>query len=800
MQKLFSAVVGRWVAGTRNVRRICQASLMLTGLLASTAYAQTPVEVSRGLTWLQAQVTLDGTVLGEQTNIATPTQTRAEVALTISALAGVSSVQQTLRAKLALEPNEPAEHLARKIIALSNVAGNVTSLVGELNARQNGDGGFGSAAFDSSAVLDTVWAYSALSRGTVFAGAARAQAFMLAKLEADGGLAGDSLGQRVQNTALGLLALQLAGTDVPTLNATRQMAGWLQSKQQADGSWNGSPYLTAVALYSLSVQGADSAMRTNARTYLVAQQTSNGSWNADPFLTAVILRAVAIDPVATPLASAVTGLAMDPASGTPVSGVQVNLTGAATKSAITGADGRFTFNGLVSGSYSVVLAKAGFATSTRQAALGYGQSLDLGAIGMVPGATAGFVKGKVAAATGGLPIAGANVGLSGSVVASATTDALGNYEFSNVPTGAVAIAVSKTGFIAATAAGNIAAGQTLNFSPSLYTTGASGIPVTGRLIGKIVSAGTGAGLAGIAIELNGASAGVSASDGRFDIATLSPQSYALRIAPVGYDAVTGNFLIVAGSVVDAGTLTLSPQRTTTVISGRVTDQATGQAVSGAQVTRIGGTPVVTALDGSYSLDSLSGTVFDIRVAASGYLTQTLQLQVQRPSLVVQNFAVAPQANSSIDLANLVVTPSSVAPQSPVGLSATVTNNGATQQNIVLALQVLDQDGKVVATGSAFTPDGVNILGSFALGAQEQRAVLFKWNSGQYAPGTYRLAGRVIEAGTVSTSNPLGTVLAVKSASLTILSSVQITGSVTADPTCTAGQHGDDGQAFSPDAE
>jgi len=752
----------------------------LLSLIASVAQAQVAQEATRGLSWLQSQVTADGTITGEATSIATTAQTRSETTLCIATLADATAVSANLRAKLVPEVDEPTEHLARKAIALNAVAADIGALGSQLALRQNPDGGFAPALGFASTVLDTVWAYSALSRAAQFTGAANAKAFILASLQSDGGLAASTPAQRIQNSALGILALQFAGADVPALNATRQLVQWLLSTQQTDGSWGGSIYLSAVALYAISSQGADSGARANARAYLLARQAADGSWSGDPFLTAVVLRAVVLDPIATPQASSITGLVTDPLSGTPLSGVQVTLSGAANSTAASGADGRFSFAALAAGSYTLQLSKTGFATTTRSATLGYGQNLDLGPIGMGQVSTSGIVRGHVGAAATGSPISGASVAVSGAINATLLTDPQGNYELTGVPAGTVSITVSRTGFAAASASGSVSAGQTLTFSPTLYDQGASGVPTTGRLIGKVVSAGSGAALSGVSILLNGTVAAVSAADGRFDV-TLAPQSYVLRIAPSGYDAVAGNFLLSAGALVDAGTIALSPQRTTTAISGRVTDQVTAQPIAGASVAIVGGATTTSGSDGSYGLSNLTGTVFDIRVAASGYLTQTWQVQVERPSVVSQDFAIAPQPTSAIDLVDLTVAPASASPHSAIGMTASVVNGGSASQDAVLALQVLDPDGKVVATGSAFTADGLNLLGSFTLAAAEKRPVLFKWDTGQFAPGLYRLVGLVIEAGSISRDNPNGRVLATRSATVAITAAAQFIGSVTADP-------------------
>lgn len=260
------------------LRKSLAIGVTLLSLIASVAQAQVPQEVTRGLSWLQSQVAADGTITGEATSIATTVQTRSEAAVCLATLGDPTTVSANLRAKLAVEVDEPTEHMARKAIALNAVAADISALASQIDLRQNLDGGFAPAAGFSSTVLDTVWAYSALSRGPQFAGASGAKAFILANLQSDGGLAGGTAAQRVQNSALGILALQFAGADVPALNATRQLVQWLLATQQTDGSWGSSSYLSAVALYAISSQGADSSARASARAYRLSARSAVYRW------------------------------------------------------------------------------------------------------------------------------------------------------------------------------------------------------------------------------------------------------------------------------------------------------------------------------------------------------------------------------------------------------------------------------------------------------------------------------------------------------------------------------------------
>jgi len=105
-------------------------------------------------------------------------------------------------------------------------------------------------------------------------------------------------------------------------------------------------------------------------------------------------------------------------------------------------------------------------------------------------------------------------------------------------------------------------------------------------------AGSNAPLAGVSIVLNGAAAGASGADGRFDL-TLNPPKLYRVYNLAGYDAVAQGFVLSAGTTVDAGTVALPAQRTTTKITGVVND-SNGSSAGRATLQVLGGASVTTA--------------------------------------------------------------------------------------------------------------------------------------------------------------------------------------------------------------
>ncbi len=750
-------------------------------LLASLVHAQLSAEFSRGLAWLSARVQADGSIAGESNAQATPSQMQAEVVRTLATLGGAGSVPAGLRDKLAVSVTpaaEPAEILARQVLALRALDADTSAHLAVLATRQNADGGFGMLTGDPSNSLDTSWVHAAMAAAGAIGPLSRSQAYLIGQIGADGSVQAVSGAERIHRSALAIVALQNTGSDLAAVNASRKLAGWLITQQKPNGSWMDSDYLTGVSLAALSTQGADPTARGNARAFLVSRQQEDGSWEHDPYLTALVLRAIAAEPQLNAVPSSISGTVVDAVSGASLQGVSLSLSGASTATATTDASGGFSLSGLGSGDYTLTFSKPAYAGVSKTLNLGLGQSVQLGAVAMVQSPTIGVVKGRVSAADG-QPIVGASVLLSGAMNAVAVTDAAGNYEFSSVPAGVLQLQVVKTGYVMISATASVIAGQTLTFAPTMYVEGSTDVPTQGRLVGKVVAAGTQTPLSGVAVLIDGSPAATSNADGSFSL-ELAPATYRFELSAAGYVGVAGNFVMTAGAVVDAGTIALTPVRSTTSVMGKVIDATTGSPLPGATVT-VGGASTRAGGDGAYRIDGLSGTSFDVRVSADGYLGSAWQLQVERPTDVYRDWALDRAPSGSIDLLALAATPQTMGAQTDVAVTGQLANAGATAQSVVLKLYVQDANGQVVGSAGAYSADGQQALGVLELAAGETRPVLFKWNSMQFAPGAYQLVATVGEAGSASTANPLGRVLVRRPVAVSITATQSLLGAVSANP-------------------
>lgn len=738
-----------------------------------------PPEVTRGLAWLSGRMQPDGSLAGESTSLATVLQARTEASFTFSQLGTASA---GLLDGLPVASEEATEDLARRVTALTLAGRNVMPLLSALLARQNGDGGFpGPLGYDSAA-LDTAWALIALSRaGASGPAVASARGHLLRAIGADGGLPGGSDAQRIHLSALALISLQLVAADLPAADGVRRVSAWLLQRQGLDGSWQGDAYLSAIALAALAPVLADASVRNRARLYLAGLQAADGSWNEDPFVTAVALRALVLEPVEQPvLPATLAGRVVDQATGNALAGAVVTLSGAAAATASSDAGGRFGVGELKPGTYALRIGRSGYGAVTAQVVLNAGQTLDVGNVVLVPLPTGAIVRGKVSAAAGGLPLAGAHVTVQGGTSLSALTGVDGSFELSDVAPGNITLAASLAGYQSAAGTASVAAGQVVLFSPTLV--GESEPPPTqGRFIGQVAALGTQAPLAGVSVSAGGGNVASTRTDGSFEV-TLAPGEYTVTYALAGFESAQQHFVLSAGTELNGGVVLLPVQRSATLLRGVITDRATGMPVPGARIEVRGGGPVATAgADGAYLLDGLSGETFDLTVGAAGYLTQLATLRIPSPSEVVHDFALQRQNAPGMSLAALDAVPAAAPSRTLVVAHATVANTGTANGTAILRLEVSDATGALVAQSAAYAPSGSDPIGVFTLPPGESIQAELRWNTAQFEPGTYTLFARLVEPGSITATNPAGRVIAELADTVVVLEDLHFRATITADP-------------------
>jgi sugar lactone lactonase YvrE len=190
-------------------------------------------------------------------------------------------------------------------------------------------------------------------------------------------------------------------------------------------------------------------------------------------------------------------------------------------------------------------------------------------------------------------------------------------------------------------------------------------PVSGSISGRVSDANTGLPLSNVSVSLaqNTAMQAVSAGDGLYQLSDIAPGQYSVLFQRNGYGSVTQLVEVIAGKLVNQGTVNMTPVPETGMLYGTITDVLSGAPVAGASinVSGVSTVSVNTAADGSYSLALPAGTIA-IDVIASGYQDLTASGTVVAgtainfsPSLYLVNSPPSdPVANQTVTIKGRVV--------------------------------------------------------------------------------------------------------------------------------------------------
>lgn len=405
----------------------------------------------------------------------------------------------------------------------------------------------------------------------------------------------------------GLVTDASTGTPLADVTITVSGAATWTATTSADGSYR----ITDIAAGSVSISAGKTGYYKVSGMGTV---TAGGTLVFSPSLSTV-------PPTAT--TGDLKGAVNDSATGLPLPGATISASGAKNYTASADASGNFALSAMDAGSYTVAVSAAGYGTKTYTVTIIAGTTTNFGGIALVMNATTGTVQGKVTDASGGAPIAGATITITGSTTWTAVTTADGSYQITGIAPGAITISAGMTGYHTASGTGGIVAGGTIVFSPALSTTPPT--ETTGLLKGTVAD-NNGQPLAGAAVSLVGnktytASTGLA---GEFSVSTMDPDTYAVSLSAAGYLSQSYSVTILAGVTTDLGTVKLLPSPTSGSISGIVTDFVTGNVLAGVAVTVTGVSTwqAVTGSDGTYQIPDVTPGAVTLSAARTGYGTVT----------------------------------------------------------------------------------------------------------------------------------------------------------------------------------
>jgi hypothetical protein len=288
------------------------------------------------------------------------------------------------------------------------------------------------------------------------------------------------------------------------------------------------------------------------------------------------------------------------------SGVTVALSGTATASTTTDASGNYSFSNLANGSYAVTPSKTGFTFNPTSQSVTINGANSTGNNFTATSTSIWSISGTVSPATSGVTVA-----LSGTATASTTTDASGNYSFSNLANGPYTVTPTKSGFTlspanrAVTISGANATG--VNFTAS---------PTTWSISGTISPASSGS---GTLVTLSGAANATTTADssGNYTFANLANGSYTVTPTKSGFTFSPVNQAVTINGANSTGNNFTATSTAIFSISGAITPATVG---SGAVVTLSGAATGTATADnsGNYSFSNLANGTYTLTPSKSGY--------------------------------------------------------------------------------------------------------------------------------------------------------------------------------------
>lgn len=333
------------------------------------------------------------------------------------------------------------------------------------------------------------------------------------------------------------------------------------------------------------------------------------------------------------------------AEGLGLAGVTVSLSGPSNSAALTALNGEYSLTNLRAGSYTVEISgfnarSISFSATTKPVSVDINESRVVTFDGAF--LRTAQITGRVSISGTGLE--GVTVNLTGpaNATGTATTDAAGNYTFTQLRAGDYRIAISgydaqRYRFTTTSETVALDGGETANIpfdGVFLHTAG----------IGGRVTA-DGEGLDGVRVALSGAAADTTytADGGLYAFSELEAGNYSVAISGYPVDAVIDGTLVTGLIVTDGQTATADFEGAylkNSSIQGRVA--ADGEGLGGIAVVATGPTSVAatTTPDGNYTLGNLRAgsytveiTSFDATNVSFSSTTQSVDVAVHESKVV-----------------------------------------------------------------------------------------------------------------------------------------------------------------------
>ncbi|MCL5024018.1 MAG: carboxypeptidase regulatory-like domain-containing protein [Nitrospirae bacterium] len=330
--------------------------------------------------------------------------------------------------------------------------------------------------------------------------------------------------------------------------------------------------------------------------------------------------------------------------GSALPGVSMTLSGTATGTTTTDAAGAYSFQGLVSGTYTVTPSKAGYTFTPPSTTVTITRLDQSGQDFTATGGGSYNIYGAVAT-SGGSGLAEVTITLSGTAAGTTITDSSGEYGLTGLVNGTYTITPSLSGYTFSPTSRPVTINSG-NVTGQNFTGTEIGGGETYSISGSVTVSGGGA-LAGVTMTLSGAASGTTTSDssGNYTFNGLPNGSYTVTPALAGYTFVpTARSVTVNwANVANQNFLGTAGGSSAFIISGTVSSN--GSPLSGVIVNMSGSLIKSTSTNssGDYQFGGLRNGTYRLTPNKTGYTftPATRSVTVSGGDVTNQDFAASP---------------------------------------------------------------------------------------------------------------------------------------------------------------
>lgn len=438
------------------------------------------------------------------------------------------------------------------------------------------------------------------------------------------------------------------------------------------------------------------------------------------------------------------GTVVDLATGLPLQGATVSVTGPKSYTGSTDSAGNFLFSTIDTGSYSVTVSLTGYGVNSYSIIITSGVTANLGSIALTLNPTTGTIQGTVTDSSTNAPISGAAITVSGSGAGTAVTAPDGSYQLSGISPGTITLSASKTGYGAVTGTGTITVGGTLVYNIALTPAPVTTTELKGVLSDNTTNQPVSNAVVTLTLSGTGAvSSAASDASGAFIFHSLDPGTYAISVAATGYISQTGTLTIVANVVNNVGTIQLTPAPTVTTITGTVTDAVSGLVLPNADVSVVG-TSIAAKTDstGSYTLADVIALAFVVKASATGYDSRSYNVTTTAYGAYTVDFALSQSQTGELRVTSLITDKQSYSANENMLITATIENSGSAAVTTIVQAHIIDGQENVVAFTKPAADTTSLPFWTLTIEPLSSVTVTMPWNTARFAPGDHQVNVKV----------------------------------------------------------